>query len=75
MNQKLEFLNEIFERDLSEDDLSRDVKATLEWDSFHIMNFMVMSEERFHKRINIEDLAEVRYICDLINLLEKNRRT
>lgn len=74
MNRKLEFLNEIFERDLSENDLDREVKAALEWDSFHVMNFMVMSEEQFHKRISIEDLAEVRYVCDLMNLLENNRR-
>lgn len=74
MNRKLEFLNEIFERDLSENDLDREVKTALEWDSFHVMNFMVMSEEQFHKRISIEDLAEVRYVCDLMNLLENNRR-
>lgn len=71
MDEKMELLNEIFETNLGPDDLDRELVTALEWDSFHIMSFLVMSEEQFDKKISIEQLAEVRYIRDLLQLLEK----
>lgn len=71
MDEKMELLNEIFEINLGPDDLDRELVTALEWDSFHIMSFLVMSEEQFDKKISIEQLAEVRYIRDLLQLLEK----
>lgn len=73
MDSKIELLNQIFERDLTYEDLDKDVENALEWDSFHIMEFLVMIEEQFKIRISIEQIAKVRYVRDLLRLFERSK--
>lgn len=70
MKERLEVLSEIFETELTPDDLDRETGEALEWDSFHIMEFLVKTEARFHKRVTIEQIAEVRFVRDLVQLME-----
>lgn len=71
MEKKLELLNDIFEADLTQDDLDMEVKTVFKWDSFHIMDFLVETEERFHRRITIEEISRVSCVRDLIRLMER----
>ena len=70
MRERMDALNEIFDVELSLDDLDKETGEILEWDSFHIMNFMMETEERFHKKITIEQIAEVKFVRDLIELMK-----
>lgn len=70
MEEKIELINEIFDVDLSADDLDGEVETTLPWDSFHILRYLSKAEEQFHKRITIEQILEVRYVNDLWRIIE-----
>ncbi len=67
---KIELLNEIFERKLAADDLDKEVESSLEWDSFHIMNFLVTIKETYGRKISIEQISAVQYIRDLLQMME-----
>lgn len=68
---KIELLKDIFEAELTMEDLDREVGEVLAWDSFHIMEFLVGAEEEFQRRITVEQISAVRYVCDLLSLLEE----
>ena len=74
MQETIELLNDIFESEVSVNDIDKEVHEVLLWDSFHIMDFLVEMEERFEKRIKIEDVSEIYRIRDLIQLIEKQMR-
>lgn len=75
MEEKIEIVNRAFEaeidwKDLDKRDLDKKVADVLIWDSFHIMNYLVEVEERFHKRITVEQISEVESLHDLLQLME-----
>lgn len=69
MEEKIKLINEVFEADLRQADLSRKVADVLIWDSFHIMNYLVEVEEQFQKRIMIEQISEVGCVYELLQLM------
>ena len=68
MDEKIKLLKDVFEIDLSLDDLDREVSEALPWDSFHIMNYLVEAEEQFGNRISIEQISEIKKIRELLDL-------
>lgn len=70
MPETIQLLNDIFESELTINDMEKEVKEVLEWDSFHLMNFLVEIEERFGKRVSIEDISMICSVCDLVNIVE-----
>ncbi len=70
MEEKIKLISEIFEVDLRQEDLSRKVTDVLIWDSFHIMNYLMEVEEQFQKRITVEQISEVGYVYELLQLME-----
>ncbi len=70
MEKKIKILNDVFELELTENDLNKEIEKVLPWDSFHIMEFLAEIEERYNKRITIEQISRVKKICDLLNLIE-----
>jgi acyl carrier protein len=71
MEKKIELLNEIFDTEITVNDVGKEIGALLDWNSFQIMNFMVETEERFHKRITVEQISQVKYIQDLLAMMEQ----
>ena len=71
MEKKIELLNEIFDTEITVNDVDKEIGALLDWNSFQIMNFMVETEERFHKRITVEQISQVKYIQDLLAMMEQ----
>lgn len=71
MEKKIELLEDIFEAELTMEDLDREIEEVLAWDSFHIMEFLVEADERFQRKITVEQISAVRYVCDLLSLLEE----
>lgn len=70
MDEKVELLNEIFEAELTMDDLEQNVEDVLLWDSFHIMDFMAEMAEHFQKRITLEQISEIKRIRELLRFME-----
>ena len=67
--EKIEILNEIFDTEMTVNDVDKEIGAVLDWNSFQIMNFLVETEELFHKRITVEQISQVKYIRDLLVLM------
>lgn len=74
MTEALQILNDIFESELTMNDIEKEVQEILPWDSFHIMNFIVEIEEKFQKEITIDKISNINYVKDLLNLIEQQER-
>lgn len=70
MGEKIKLLSEIFETELTMDDLEQDVEEALLWDSFHIMDFLAETEKHFRKRITLEQISEIKKVCELLRFME-----
>lgn len=70
MQEVIKLLNDIFESEVTINDLENEVQKVLLWDSFHIMNFLVEMEEKFDKRIEIEEISDIYQIKDLLQLIQ-----
>lgn len=71
METKIKILNNIFDVELTLDDLEKELCEVFEWNSFYIMNFLVDMEDRFHKKITVEQISEVKYVYELLHLMER----
>ena len=71
MEKKIELLNEIFDTEITVNDVGKEIGALLDWNSFQIMNFLVETEERFHRRITVEQISQMKYIQDLLVMMEQ----
>ena len=71
MKEIIDFLSDIFESDLTVEDIEKEVQDVLQWDSFHIMNFLMEMEEQFQIKISIEEISEIYCVRDLLRMVKK----
>ena len=71
MKEIIDFLSGIFESDLTVEDIEKEVQDVLQWDSFHIMNFLMEMEEQFQIKISIEEISEIYCVRDLLRMVKK----
>lgn len=68
-----ELINEIFEVEIQEDQISKKIEDVVEWNSFMIMNFMVEMSERYQAEISVEDISGIETMRDLLQLVIERR--
>lgn len=72
--KELDILSEIFESEITEDQLDEEIEEALCWDSYMIMNFMSEMNDRYGVFITIEELADIGTIRELADLVDRYER-
>lgn len=69
MDEAIKVFEEIFQLQLKEDELEKEIGEVLDWDSFTIMEFMSEISERYNKTIDIVQLSAIDTIQDVLELI------
>lgn len=69
MEKAIQIFNEIFEVNLNEEDLKKDVEDVLDWDSFIIMKFISDMAMKYNVTIDIQQLSFLQSVQDVLDLI------
>ncbi|MCM1568121.1 MAG: acyl carrier protein [Roseburia sp.] len=68
-NKKLEMLAEVLDMEASDLDMEMELDTIGEWDSMAYLNFIVLLDDEFGKKVESGVLKGCKKVSDLINLM------
>ncbi len=69
-NRVEDILYDVFDVKISDKDKKDYIENVLKWDSFNIMNLLVETDNRFHKRLDLEKIFSIKTVGELIQIIE-----